>query len=98
MNTAVSLGYYLKGAVDPVAYFPREIFSLRPVEGREFPSLYLFSVYADIYPVGVVEKVISTVLDIYPDDNLASLLSVFGRLNRYGGFVGRAECGEAENK
>jgi len=98
MHTAVGLGYYLKGAVDPVAYFPREIFRLRLVEGREFPSLYLFSVYADIYPVRVMEKVIPTVLDIYPDDNLASLLSVFGRLNRYRGFVSRAECGEAENK
>jgi len=88
MHTAVSLGYYLKGAVDPVAYFPREIFSPRPVEGREFPSFYLFSVYADIYPVRVVEKVVSTAIDIYPDDNLASLLSFFWCLNRYGGFVG----------
>ena len=98
MHTAISLGHYLKGAVDPVAYFPREIFSLWPVEGREFPLRYLFSVYADIYPVGVVEKVVSTVLDIYPDDNLASLLSVFRRLNRYGGFVSRAESWEAENQ
>ena len=56
MHTAVSLGYYLKGAIDPVAYFPREIFSLRLVEGREFPALYLFSVYADqrqlFFPAG----------------------------------------------
>ena len=84
MHTAVSLGHYLKGAVDPVAYFPREIFSLRPVEGREFPPLDLFSVYDDIYPIGVVEKVVSTVLDIYPDDDLASLISLFGCHNRYG--------------
>ena len=70
MHTAVGLGYYLKGAIDPVAYFPREIFSLRLVEGREFPSLYLFSIYTDIYQVGVVEKVVCAVIDIYPDYNL----------------------------
>ena len=41
-----------------------------------------------------MEKVVSTVIDIYPDDNLASLLSVFGRLNRYGGFVAELRAGK----
>jgi hypothetical protein len=45
-----------------------------------------------------MEKIVSSVIDIYPDDNLASLLNLFARLNHYGGFVGRAEYGEEENK